>query len=304
VQKLAPEARIVIGHGQMPPQELEEVMMKFITRKADILVSTTIIESGIDIPTANTIVINDADRFGLAELHQLRGRVGRSKHRGYCYLLLPADRPVNDKATKRLRAIEEYSRLGAGFKIAMRDLEIRGAGNILGPEQSGHIAAVGYDMYCRLLENAVRELKNEPTRDPAEVTVDIGITGALPKTYIASDTRRMEAYRRVARAKSIEELARVEADLKDAYGDPPQVAQRLLELAQVRIGAFEHDALSVALVEKDVVFRTHEPEALVRALEGAKGTVRVVRPILPDAPIRGGDLEPKRGVPERSSPRP
>ena len=302
VQKLAPGARVVIGHGQMLPHELEDVMMKFITRQADILVSTTIIESGIDIPTANTMIINDADRFGLAELHQLRGRVGRSKHRGYCYLLLPDDRPVTDKATKRLRAIEEYSMLGAGFKIAMRDLEIRGAGNILGPEQSGHIAAVGYDMYCRLLENAVKELKNEPTRDPAEVTVEIGMTGALPKTYIASDTRRMESYRRVARARTIEELSRVEADLKDAYGEPPQVAQRLLELAQVRIGAFEHAALSVTLVEKDVVFRTLNPDALVKALEGAKGTVRVLKPIVPDAPVRGRDVQLKRGVPAKPEP--
>ncbi len=300
VQKLAPGARVVIGHGQMLPHELEEVMMKFITRQADILVSTTIIESGIDIPTANTMIINDADRFGLAELHQLRGRVGRSKHRGYCYLLLPDDRPVTDKATKRLRAIEEYSMLGAGFKIAMRDLEIRGAGNILGPEQSGHIAAVGYDMYCRLLENAVKELKNEPTRDPAEVTVEIGMTGALPKTYIASDTRRMESYRRVARARTLDELSRVEADLKDAYGEPPQVAQRLLELAQVRIGAFEHGALSVTLVEKDIVFRTLNPDALVKALEGAKGTVRVLKPIVPDAPVRGQDVRLKRDIPSKA----
>ncbi|MGP1310683.1 MAG: transcription-repair coupling factor, partial [Phycisphaerales bacterium] len=295
VQKLAPSARVVVGHGQMPPHELESVMMKFITRQADILVSTTIIESGIDIPTANTMIINDADRFGLAELHQLRGRVGRSKHRGYCYLLLPADRPTTDKSAKRLRAIEEYSMLGAGFKIAMRDLEIRGAGNILGPEQSGHIAAVGYDMYCRLLETAVRELRNEPTRDPAEVTVEIGLTGALPKAYIASDSRRMEAYRRIARARDLDELARVEQDLKDAYGDLPQVAQRLVDLAQVRIGAFERGALSVALVEQDVVFRTHDPAPLVAALEGAKGTVRVVRPIAP--PQKASKPAASRGVP-------
>lgn len=296
IQKLAPGARIVVGHGQMAPHELEEVMLAFTTRKADILVSTTIIESGIDIPTANTMIINDADRFGLAELHQLRGRVGRSKHRGYCYLLLPAERPVTDKSAKRLRAIEEYSMLGAGFKIAMRDLEIRGAGNLLGAEQSGHIAAVGYDMYCRLLEQAVKELRSEPTRDPGEVTVELGITGALPKTYIASDTRRMDAYRRVARARTIEELSRIEADLRDAYGEPPGVAKRLIELAQVRIGAFEHGALSVSLVEKDIVFRTPDPDPIVRAMQGAKGTVRVVRPI---APAKGGvaRVEPDRAVP-------
>ena len=302
IQKLAPDARIVIGHGQMAPHELEEVMIAFTTRKADILVSTTIIESGIDIPTANTMIINDADRFGLAELHQLRGRVGRSKHRGYCYLLLPEERPVTDKSTKRLRAIEEYSMLGAGFKIAMRDLEIRGAGNLLGAEQSGHIAAVGYDMYCRLLEHAVKELRSEPTRDPGEVTVELGVTGALPKTYIASDTRRMDAYRRIARARTIDELARVESDLRDAYGEPPAITQRLIELAQIRIGAFEHGALSVALVEKDVVFRTTDPDPIVRSMEGAKGTVRVVRPI---APAKGGvaKVDPGRAVPGAGAPR-
>jgi transcription-repair coupling factor (superfamily II helicase) len=155
IQQLVPDARILIGHGQMPDGEMEDAMMKFIRHEADILVCTTIIESGLDIPNANTIIINNADRFGLSELHQLRGRVGRWKHRAYCYLLLPPDRPVTPVAAKRLKAIEEYSHLGAGFKIAMRDLEIRGAGNILGPEQSGHIAAVGYEMYCQLLEEAV-----------------------------------------------------------------------------------------------------------------------------------------------------
>ncbi len=161
IQQLVPDARILIGHGQMGEGELEDVMLKFIRHEADILVCTTIIESGLDIPNANTIIINNADRFGLSELHQLRGRVGRYKHRAYCYLLLPPDRPVTPVAAKRLKAIEEYSHLGAGFKIAMRDLEIRGAGNILGPEQSGHIATVGYEMYCQLLEEATRQLKNE-----------------------------------------------------------------------------------------------------------------------------------------------
>ncbi|QYU66471.1 phosphate ABC transporter ATP-binding protein PstB [Leptolyngbya sp. 15MV] len=177
IQKLAPGARVVVGHGQMDPHTLEDVMLRFMRRDADILVSTTIIESGIDIPTANTIIINDADRFGLADLHQLRGRVGRSKHRAYCYLMLPNDRPLKETARKRLKAIEQYSMLGAGFKIAMRDLEIRGAGNLLGAEQSGHIAAVGYEMYCRLLDQTVRELKGERPHPTISATgIDIGIT--------------------------------------------------------------------------------------------------------------------------------
>ena len=178
VHAIVPEARILVGHGQMKERELEDVMYRFAHREADVLVSTTIIESGIDIPTANTIFIDRAERFGLAELHQLRGRVGRSSHRGYCYLLLPADRPIPPKAMRRLKAIEEFSDLGAGFRIAMRDLELRGAGNILGPEQSGHIASVGYDLYCKMLERAVRKLKHEPEAATHEVHLELGVAGA------------------------------------------------------------------------------------------------------------------------------
>src|SRR5262249_8807226 len=199
ILKLVPDAKIIIGHGQMAEGELEDVMVRFIRHEADILVCTTIIESGLDIPNVNTILINNADRFGLSELHQLRGRVGRYKHRAYCYLLLPADRPVTPIAAKRLKAIEEYSHLGAGFKIAMRDLEIRGAGNILGPEQSGHIAAVGYEMYCQLLEEAVRQLKNQAKPTQPDAHVDIGITAFIPKPYIANDRQRMDVYRRLTR---------------------------------------------------------------------------------------------------------
>jgi len=158
---IAPDARIAVGHGQMPAGELEKVMLRFLRREVDILVCTTIIESGLDIPTANTMFINQADHFGLSDLHQLRGRVGRYKHRAYCYLILPSDRPITDTAARRLKAIEQFSMLGAGFKIAMRDLEIRGAGNLLGKEQSGHIAAVGYEMYCRLLDQKAKKLKQQ-----------------------------------------------------------------------------------------------------------------------------------------------
>lgn len=276
VQRLAPDARIVVGHGQMPDDELEEVMRKFVSREADILVATTIIESGIDIPTANTMFVNNADRFGLAELHQLRGRVGRYKHRAYCYLLLPPDRPVTDIAARRLRAIEEFSMLGAGFKIAMRDLEIRGAGNLLGPEQSGHIAAVGYDMYCRLLEEAARELKNEPRTEPAETVIEIGISGSLPKAYIPSDNRRLEAYRRLASARSFEQLEAFSTDLSQAYGEPPPQAALAIELAELRIGAMLLGVRSVMRFEQDVVFRCDDPGPLVALLTEAKGTVRAL----------------------------
>ncbi|MEO1129236.1 MAG: transcription-repair coupling factor, partial [Planctomycetota bacterium] len=274
LRKLVPDARIVYGHGQMTPSELEQVMGAFLRREADILVSTTIIESGIDIPTANTMIINNADNFGLADLHQLRGRVGRYKHRAYCYLLLPPDRPVREVAQKRLRAIEEFSMLGAGFKIAMRDLEIRGAGNLLGAEQSGHIAAVGYEMYCRLLDQAARELKNESTSEPSETVIEIGVTGLLPKAYIPSDPRRLEAYRRIASARTHEELAGVRTDLVEAYGEPPAATSTLLDLAELRIAAHELGARSVSVHESDVVIRCEDPDPLVKALEGTRGSVR------------------------------
>ena len=267
IQKLAPDARIVVGHGQMPDHELEEVMLRFMRGPgkdgADILVSTTIIESGIDIPTANTMFINHADKFGLADLHQLRGRVGRSKHRAYCYMLLDPERHIPEKSVKRLKAIEEFSMLGAGFKIAMRDLEIRGAGNILGPEQSGHIAAVGYEMYCQLLDRAVKELKHERTETASETTIEIGVTGLIPKTYIPSDQRRMEAYRRIALAQSVAEVQRVETELRQAYGPfpPGGGVDRLLQLATLRAGCSALGVRSVGLREKDVLLRVRSENA-------------------------------------------
>ncbi|MBX3360539.1 MAG: transcription-repair coupling factor [Phycisphaeraceae bacterium] len=279
IRRLVPEARIVVGHGQMQPHELEEVMLTFMRREADILVSTTIIESGIDIPTANTMVILDADRFGLADLHQLRGRVGRYKHRAYCYLMLPVDRPVKEKAQKRLRAIEQYSMLGAGFKIAMRDLEIRGAGNLLGPEQSGHIAAVGYDTYCRLLDEAVKRLKNEKVPEPVSATsIEIGIAGVIPKPYVPSDQRRLEIYRRVASVATHEDLGRVRVDLIAAYGEPPRAVERLLDLASLRLALAVLGVRTLTIRDKDVIFRTPEPGTLAQRLQGIQGTVTPLPP--------------------------
>ncbi len=267
IHKLAPGARIVVGHGQMPPGELEEVMLKFMRREADILVATTIIESGIDNPTANTMFINEADKFGLADLHQLRGRVGRYKHRAYCYFLLSPDKTVKEVARKRLRAVEEYSMLGAGFKIAMRDLEIRGAGNILGAEQSGHIATVGYEMYCRLLEDAVHDLKNDREIQPlAHTAIDIGVYGLIPRAYVPSDVRRLEAYRRIAMASSPEELERVRGDIASAYGEPPAAVERLLELARLRIAVARLGVRVVGVRERDVVFLVREAGPVSAAL--------------------------------------
>jgi len=276
VQKLVPDARIVIGHGQMPGHELEEVMLKFIRREADILVSTTIIESGVDIATANTMFINHADQFGLADLHQLRGRVGRYKHRAYCYLILPPDRPLTDTAAQRLRAIEHYSMLGAGFKIAMRDLEIRGAGNILGAEQSGHIATVGYEMYCQLLEDASRKLKREEKLEPSKTHLELPMSGHLPKSYIPSEKFRMEAYRRISRASTLEELDSVAHDLKDAYGQPPPPAQALLDLTEIRIAAGTLGVEGMKLDGPDLIFKTAHPTRLDAILRDAPGRASVI----------------------------
>jgi transcription-repair coupling factor (superfamily II helicase) len=256
--------------------EMEEAMLKFIRHEADILVCTTIIESGLDIPNANTIIINNADRFGLSELHQLRGRVGRWKHRAYCYLLLPADRPVTPVAAKRLKAIEEYSHLGAGFKIAMRDLEIRGAGNILGPEQSGHIATVGYEMYCQLLEEAVRGLKNEPKPSTPEAHVEIGVSAFIPKQWIAGDRQRMDVYRRLTRCTSVDMLNLLEHDVKDAFGDPPRQAILLFAMTELRLLAGHWGIESIIRKEPDVVLTVTDGARALAALAGAPGTLRII----------------------------
>jgi transcription-repair coupling factor (superfamily II helicase) len=278
IQKLVPDARIVVGHGQMSEEELEPVMHKFIHHEADVLISTTIIESGLDIPNANTMIIENADMFGLSQLHQLRGRVGRYKHRAYCYLLLPPDRPVTPVAAKRLKAIEEYSHLGAGFKIAMRDLEIRGAGNILGPEQSGHISAVGYELYCQLLEEAVTQLKTGSKPVRPEAHVELGITAFIPKQYIAADRQRMDMYRRVSRCSSIEEVKELQKDMTDAFGEPPRQVLLLLALTEVRLlsGYFGID--SVLKKEPDIILKVADANRAQKCLTGAPGRLSVIDP--------------------------
>ncbi|MSQ91048.1 MAG: transcription-repair coupling factor [Phycisphaerales bacterium] len=276
VRRLAPDARIVVGHGQMADGELEAVMRTFMRREADILVSTTIIESGLDIATANTMIIDNAHRFGLSDLHQLRGRVGRSSHRAYCYLLLPTDRPVPPDAMKRLRALEDYSMLGAGFRIAVRDLEIRGAGNLLGSEQSGHIAAVGYELYCKMLEQSVHELRAEPQIVPLDTLVDIGLVGLIPKTYIPSDRRRLEAYRRLSDSLTREQLARTCADLVSAYGEAPASTTTFLLQTEIRLLCTLLGVRSLLRREEDLIFRAVDPEVIHKMFRGTKGSVRTV----------------------------
>lgn len=289
VQGLAPEANIVIGHGQMPGGQLEEVMLKFVRREADILVSTTIIESGIDQPSANTMIIADADNFGLADLHQLRGRVGRSSRRAYCYLLLPEDGILSAVAKKRLAAVEQYAMLGAGFKIAMRDLEIRGAGNLLGSEQSGHIAVVGYDMYCRLLEQAVQEMGGQRVVTHSRIALDVGLRGYIPASYIPGDVRRMAAYRRMSLASSVEEVRAVRDDLTEAYGTPPGQVERLLSLAELRVALAGSGVSSAAVRGADVILFAAEPRPVLDKLEGIAGSLTSLTPSSGGAKRRDGD---------------
>lgn len=280
IRQMVPDARIVIGHGQMQHEhELEEVMHKFIKHEADILVSTTIIESGIDIPNANTMFINEAENFGLSDLHQLRGRVGRYKHRAYCYLVLSPNKTIRDQAAKRLKAMEEYASLGAGFKIALRDLEIRGSGNILGPEQSGHIAAVGYEMYCQLLEEAVKRIKNEPIHKPKEVNVDIGVSGILPKSYVDSEKQRMDLYRRLSRAQSLETLEALAKDITDAFGPMPKAVTMLFGLAEIKILAQQWAITTIITKPPDVIFTIEDltklGPLLGKGVGGGAGSVRI-----------------------------
>ena len=275
LRSIVPEARIVIGHGQMPGGQLEEVMHRFSRREADILLATTIIESGIDNPNVNTIFINRVERFGLADLHQLRGRVGRSDRHAYCYPLLSPKHPPKRNAVKRLKTIEEFSELGAGFRIAMRDLEIRGAGNLLGAEQSGHIAAVGYDMYCRLLEQSVRRLRDEGDVEPHPVHVDLDVAAHLPRNYINSDRARLEVYRRIVDTQSVSDLSQLARDLEDAFGKYPQPVTRLLEVAEIRIRARQFGVTSISVRGQDVVFTIRSVSASEPLFQQAPGTVRM-----------------------------
>jgi transcription-repair coupling factor (superfamily II helicase) len=237
LQQIVPDARIVIGHGQMPEGQLEQVMIDFIEHRYDILLATTIIESGLDIPNANTIFIDEAYRYGLSELHQLRGRVGRYKHQAYCYLLVAKHKHLSPDAARRLHAIEEYSQIGAGFGIAMRDLEIRGAGNLLGTQQSGHIAAIGYELYCQLLGNAVRELTHQPPKLTIDVDIDLPVEAYLPELYVPELRQRIDIYRRLSRVEDVRQLDDIREELADRFGALPDAVVRLLLLVELKIDA-------------------------------------------------------------------
>jgi transcription-repair coupling factor (superfamily II helicase) len=276
LQELVPKARIIVGHGQMAEGELEKVMLKFMHHEADILVATTIIENGLDIPLCNTIIINRADRMGLSELYQLRGRVGRSNRRAYAYLLVPADVELTPIARRRLAALKEFSDLGAGFKIAALDLELRGAGNLLGGEQSGHIEAIGFELYTQMLDRAVRELKGEVAPEEAETQLNLGLNIRIPSDYITEENQRLRMYKRVAGIEKESQLSDVSSELTDRYGEPPAAVRNLLDYASLKLLAVR---IGILVIErkKDLVtikFRPNaviDPEKLMRFVSAQRG---------------------------------
>jgi transcription-repair coupling factor (superfamily II helicase) len=239
VRELAPSARLLVAHGQMHERDLEKVMLAFLSGEADVLVTTAIIESGIDIPSANTLVIDRADMLGLAQLYQIRGRIGRSEARAYAYLLYPSEEMLTGQAAARLTTLSDHTELGAGFRIAMADLEIRGAGNLLGDEQSGHVAAVGFEMYAQMLDDAVREMQGETAALAAPVRVELPVTAYVPPEYIAYEATKIDVHRRIARAARLGELGDVRAELGDRFGAPPEPVENLLTLQAIKLKATE-----------------------------------------------------------------
>ncbi len=280
IQELLPQCRIGVGHGQMGEAELERVLLGFMKHEYDVFVCTTIVENGLDIPLANTIVIENAERYGLSELYQLRGRVGRSNRRAYAYLLVPADTQLSEVARKRLAALKEFSDLGAGFKIAALDLELRGAGNLLGGEQHGHIEAVGYDTYVRLLEEAVKELKGEEVPLEIHSTLNLGLDIRIPATYIADEAQRLRSYKRIADVKDDEQAKRVVDELADRYGPVPEEVMNLVRFSLLKSFAERAGVESVDRRQGVANIKFHQQSkvdpfklmALVRNTPGAQFT--------------------------------
>jgi transcription-repair coupling factor (superfamily II helicase) len=281
LKQWVPEARLAVAHGQMSEAALEKVMVEFYLKKVDLLLSTTIIESGLDVPSANTIIIDRADTLGLAQLYQLRGRVGRDRVRAYAYLLIPADGGMTDVARKRLQVMAELTELGSGFKIASRDLEIRGAGNLLGAEQSGHIASVGYDLYCQLIQETIRELKGEPFEPDIDPTVRLQVEGHIPEAYVPDPTLRLNLYKRLGAVRDAEHLAAFRDELLDRFGPPPAEVDVLLAVMDLKLLArrLRIEELDARRDAVRVRFAPDPPvsaDAIVALLQAERGRLRYV----------------------------
>ena len=284
IQELVPAARVTVGHGQMSESELERVMLAFMHHEYDVLVATTIIENGLDIPLANTILINRADRHGLSELYQLRGRVGRSSRRAYSYLLIPQDIELTEVARRRLAALKEFSDLGAGFKIAALDLELRGAGNMLGGEQSGHIEAVGFEMYTSMLEAAVKEMKGESREEHPTTQLNLGIALRIDESYVPEENQRLRLYKKIAGAQSEAAVAEVRAEMEDRYGALPDTTVYLLEAAAVRL---ECERIGIAQIDRK------RGELQIRFMENAKVDPQQLMRLIARNAKRGAQFAPQ-----------
>jgi len=277
IQRIVPNARIVIGHGQMGEKELEKVMLDFVDYEYDVLVATTIIENGIDIPRANTIIINRADNYGLSQLYQLRGRVGRSSRRAYSYLLIPSEQELTPIARRRLSAIREFSDLGAGFRIAALDLELRGAGNILGGQQSGQMDALGFDLYTKMLQRTISELRGEEIDDETSVSLNLGVEVSIPSDYINDTSQRLRTYKRISSTETEDDLRRIYLEIQDRYGKLPESVENLIEYARLRQKAEEMHILAVDKAKGGVALKLGEkslvsPEKLMKFVEDNEGS--------------------------------
>jgi transcription-repair coupling factor (superfamily II helicase) len=277
IKNIVPEARIAIGHGQMNEKEMEQIMLDFIDHKYDILVATTIIENGIDIPRANTIIINRADTYGLSQLYQLRGRVGRSNRRAYAYLLIPSELELTPIARRRLTAIREFSDLGAGFRIAALDLELRGAGNILGGQQSGHLDALGFDLYTKMLERTIAEIRGDEIADETSVSVNLGVDVSIPKDYISDASQRLRTYKRISSAESEETLAQIHREIADRYGRIPAPVENLFAYGRLRKTAEQMRIVSIDRTPEGFAIKLGEnarvaPERLMQYLAENEGS--------------------------------
>ena len=291
LKSIVPEASIEVGHGQMNELDLEKVMSDFIAHKFDLLLATTIVESGLDIPNANTIFIDEADRYGLSDLHQLRGRVGRYHHQAYCYLLLQPHKHLNPNAAKRLQAIETFSQMGAGFQISMRDLEIRGAGNLLGTQQSGHIATVGYEMYCQLLEKAVRRLKSMPAKLSLQVDIDLPISAYIPDEYVPDRRQKLDLYRRLTRLEQFDHIKEVGEELVDRFGPLPKPVERLLIASEVKLLAASWQIDAIQLRDKYLVFE-YSVRPRIERLSKERPMIRIIDDQTAMVTLKSGKIAP------------
>ncbi len=294
VREMVPEARVVAAHGQLAERQLEQVMMSFVNYEADVLVTTTIIENGLDIPRSNTIIVNRADRFGLAQLYQLRGRVGRSEQHAYAYFVIPGRHTLSETARKRLRALQEFSDLGAGFRLAAADLEIRGAGEFLGTRQHGHIASLGFDLYVQMLERAVQELRGEPVSEVPPPSLHLGVDIKVPQSYMPDAGDRLALYKRVAAAAEPAEIDRLQEETEDRFGHLPPPGRNLFDMARLRLVAERAGVQRIDVTEARLQIRFREnaplePESLMETIRSLRGSLTPSGMLLLPAPKRAGD---------------